>query len=217
MPESSGPSVTKLVPSGLQSSQPPTSGTRSTTRDAATARCSASSASRTRRPSPVGVRVDRFECEQHRPLGIGLQVRDRGRRELARDRDSALRVGAVRAGRPRTKPSTSETTKPAAIPATRSRRRRLVRACRSTRCASARRSSSRGSGSRRGTRVRPVGSCLDAVVHDVDDVLETCAAIQRAGITIELDPARGRLTQLAERDDRLAVVVDPASQPRPFA
>ena len=48
-------------------------------------------------------------------------------------------------------------------------------------------------------------------------MLEACAAIQRAGVAIELDPARGRLAQLAERDDRLAVVVDPASQPRPFA
>ena len=44
---------------------------------------------------PAGRAIDRFEREQHRPLRIGLQVRDRCRRELAGDRDAALRVGAV--------------------------------------------------------------------------------------------------------------------------
>ena len=56
----------------------------------------------------------------------------------------------------------------------------------------------------------------DSVVHHLADMLQSCPAIQRAGITIELHPARSGLTQLTERDDRGAVLIDPASQSRPL-
>ena len=38
-----------------------------------------------------------------------------------------------------------------------------------------------------------VRQSLGAVVDDVDDMLETRAAIERAGVAVENDPARGRL------------------------
>ena len=109
------------------------------------------------------------------------------------------------------------TTNPAAMPATRNRSRRLVRACRLMRWVSARRSASRAA------RLASRNSCsscrqrLDAVVHDIDDVFEPSTAVQRAGVVLELDPARRRLAQMAERDDCFAVILDPGSEPRPLA
>ena len=85
--------MTNSLPSGLQSSAPPRPGTRSTMRDAPTARCSASSASG--QHGAVGrARVfDRLEREQDAALGVGFEVGDRRRGELARDRYAALALG----------------------------------------------------------------------------------------------------------------------------
>ena len=56
-----------------------------------------------------------------------------------------------------------------------------------------------------------------AVGGDVEGDLEPGPAVERPGIAVELVPPGGRLAQVAERHDRLAVLVDPVAQPRPLA
>ena len=92
-PMSSGPSVTKMVPSGLQSNAPPTPGKLRTTRDAVTARCSACYGLGEHRPVAGPRLVDRRQRQQHAALGIVGDVGVGRGGELAGGRHPAFRLG----------------------------------------------------------------------------------------------------------------------------
>ena len=92
-PDSSGPSVTKTDPSGLQSSPPPTSGTLSTTRDAVTARCSASTASGSAAPRRDRVSSTAARASSMLRSGSSARLATGGGGELAGGGHPSLLLG----------------------------------------------------------------------------------------------------------------------------
>ena len=62
-----------------------------------------------------------------------------------------------------------------------------------------------------------LGEVVDAGGGDVEGDLEAGAAVERARVALELDPGRRRVTEVAEHDDRFAVLLDPAPQAGPLA
>ena len=97
------------------------------------------------------------------------------------------------------------------------RRRRLSRACRAMRSVSSRTSRSRSSllVSRNSRSGSGSSACWRSNLSSID--LETCAAVERPGIAPQLDPVARRFAQVAHRQDRLAVLLDPAPQAGPLA
>ena len=207
-PDSSGPSVTKTEPSGLQSTAPPMSGTLITRRCSATARCKASTASGNTSSSPAAPTAAR----PRRTLRSGSSVR------LASDAAASSRIVATRRSRsawPRwsnaTTPPTSATTRATPITTSWTRRRRLARTWRAAASADAGLLLLAAPPGWRRRTPAPRHQVTGVGLGDVEGHLEPGAAVERARVTVELDPAGRRLAEVAECEQGLPVLVDPVA------